>query len=343
MSSMSEDASRNAAFNAAAHAKVHHALWEDILQFTPEKAGHIRRGGIREGAGRDLAETQRMLEKIPPSQRAGVDGQSAAHNAKEYLSNKDASHIEPHSQGGSTRSDNLKWEAQSTNRARGDQPMTKQEQIGLDIKAQVDNLTGALGAGLKAAPRGAAIGAMTTVPFALLRNALRVVRGELSPQEAAAETAKETATGGAVGAVTAFTVTTVATACPPIAMALTALSPALLVVGGAGMVYQFFQLLDDHKQQVSFYYEAMTQQQLDDLRQVEDNLIDEHEKTLAAIGQVQVISEAIVSRPREAGIEGALKRCLESSQIVRSLGNASRTSTPKLKAMDQNVLPPCTE
>ncbi len=75
----------------------------------------------------------------------------------------------------------------------------------------------------------------------------------------ALETVKETAIGGGVGAVTAVTVTTIATACPPIAVALSAVSPALLVVGGAGMVYEFFKILDEHKQQVKDYYESLTQ------------------------------------------------------------------------------------
>lgn len=54
----------------------------------------------------------------------------------------------------------------------------------------------------------------------------------MSAQDAALETAKETAIGGGVGAATAFTVTVVAAACPPVAIALTAVSPVLLAAGG---------------------------------------------------------------------------------------------------------------
>lgn len=54
--------------------------------------------------------------------------------------------------------------------------MTSQEQIRLDAKWHFDNLTGAV----KAVPLGAAIGIATTV----LTNGLRVVRGEISAQEA---------------------------------------------------------------------------------------------------------------------------------------------------------------
>jgi hypothetical protein len=77
-------------------------------------------------------------------------------------------------------------------------------------KYHFDNLTGAVKAGLQAAPIGAAVGAVTTVPFSLLTHGLRVVRGEISAQEAVTATLKDTVMGGAVGGVTAFTTATFA-------------------------------------------------------------------------------------------------------------------------------------
>ncbi|MBD2464493.1 hypothetical protein H6G89_26150 [Oscillatoria sp. FACHB-1407] len=334
---MSDDSQRNSAVNATANIKVHHASLENIKNFTPEKVNHFYRGGIREGAGRTQAEMQQLLEKIPPSQRAGVDGESAARNVKEYLANKDASHIQPHSKGGSAHPDNIKWEDKSSNRARGDRSMTKQEQARLEVKAQFDNLTGAMKAGLGAMPKGAAIGAATTIPFALLKNSLRVVRGEITAQQAALETAKETAIGGGIGAVSAFTVTTIAVACPPVAIALTAISPALLVVGGVGMIHQFFQILDDHKTQVRSYYKSLTQDQLQYLSRVEEELIYEHDKTMALLAQAKETSAEIVNRPREAGVEGALKRYTESLKIHQSL--VSSFTSECIQASDQILLP----
>jgi hypothetical protein len=289
-----------------------------------------------------IASAKCGLDKVPPSQRAGVDGQSAAKNVKEYLSDKDASHIKSYNRGGSGQPDNIKWENKSINRARGDRHMTRQEQIKLDIQAQFDNLTGAIKAGIGAAPKGAVIGAVTTVPFSMLRNGLRAVRGEISPQEAAMEAGKETAIGAGVGAATAFTVTTVATACPPIAVALGAISPALLAVGGAGMIYQFFKILDEHKQQVKTYYESMTEQELQYLTQVEAELMYEHEKTMSVLDRQQELTEVIVNRPRESGVEGALQRYIESRQIYQSLQNASSQSK-SLQPSQQNLLPPITE
>lgn len=339
---MSNESIRNSAFNAAANSKVYHAQLKDISQFTPEKINHLSRGGIRHGVGRTTAERQQMLDKIPPSQRAGIDGQSAAHKVKKYLSDKDASHIKSHNQGGSGHPDNIKWENKSINRARGDRHMTRQEQIKLDIQAQFDNLAEALKAGIKAAPRGAVIGAVTAAPFSMLSNGLRVVRGEISAQEAAKETAKETGIGAGVGAATALTVTTVATACPPIAIALTAMSPALLALGGAGMIHQFFKILDDHKQPVKAYYESMTEQELQYLSQVEAELVYEHEKTMSVLDKQKQLTEVIVNRPHGSGVQGALQRYMESRQIYQSLQNAS-TKSKSLKPFQQNLLPPVTE
>lgn len=337
---MSNDSQRNSAFNAAANSKVSHARLDDIAQFTPEKINHFRRGGIRQGASRTSAEMQQMLDKVPPSQRAGIDGQSAAYKVKEYLSDKDASHITSHNRGGSSQPDNIKWENKSINRARGDRNMTRAEQRSLNTTTQFKNLTGAIKAGLRAMPKGAAIGAITTAPFSMLRNGLRVVRGQISAQDAAKETGKETLIGTGVGAATAFTVTTIATACPPIAIALAAISPALWVAGGAGLTCEFFKILGDHKKEVKAYYESMTEQELLYLSQVEAELIYEHEKTMSVLDEQEQLTKVIVNRPRESSVQGAMQRYMESRQIYQSLQNLP---TQSLKAPKQNLLPPINE
>ena len=323
---MSEDSNRNASVNAAANSHIHHVTLEDFGQFTPEKVNHIYRGGIRQGASRTDVQAQQMMDKIPASQRAGIDGQTAAARTKEYLSNKDASHINPHSKGGSAHPDNMKWEDRIPNRARGDKPMTLKEQRAIDAKANLDNLSGAMQRGMEAGLKGVVIGAVTTLPFSFLRNALRVSRGEMTSQEAVRETGKETLIGGAVGGVSAFTVTAFASAFPPIALALTAISPALLVVGGAGMVYEFFKILDDHKKEVRAYYDSLTDQQLSYLQQIEDEMIYEHKKNLRFLDEQKAFSEEIVNRPRKAGIEGAFERLQQSIAIAESMGLSGKDS-----------------
>jgi hypothetical protein len=328
---MSDESQRNSIFNVIADLNVHHATLEDLKLHTPEKLSHLQRGGLRDGIGRNEAQTQQMLDKIPPADRSGVDARSSAENVREYLTEKDASHVEPHSKGGSGHPDNIKWENRSTNRARGDRDMTPQEQFQLDFNAQIDNLTGAVKAGLKAAPKGAVIAAATTLPFAVLRNALRVVRGEISAQDAMQVTLKTTAIAGGAGGVTALTVTTIVAASPPIAMALAAISPALLAIGGAGMVKEFFNILDNHKEKTKAYYESLTQQELAHLEKIEEELIyehnknmeflaDERNKNLAFLAESKSINAKISNRPIENGVEAALKRYLESAEIARSLG-----------------------
>ncbi|MFB2771819.1 hypothetical protein ACE1AT_21395 [Pelatocladus sp. BLCC-F211] len=325
---MSDNYHPNSDVNAAATTKIHHAN----LQNLPSSTAHrLYKGGIRPGEpSRTRVQAQEMLEKIPPSQRAGMDGKSAASNAKNYLSDKHASHIEPHSKGGSNNPNNIKWENAKDNIARGDKTMSWQEKMRLNAKWQFDNLAGAVKAGFQAAPLGAAVGAVTTAPFSLLTNALRVVRGEISAQEATTATLKDTVMGGAVGGTTAFATTAVAAACPPIAIALTTAAPILAVVGTAGMVYEFFKILDDHKQTVRIYYESLTQQELERLQAIENEVIYEHQKNLEFLAEAEVINQEIKNRPIALGIEEAMQRLRESVAIAQYLG---------LTSADSNLLP----
>lgn len=321
---MSDDLERNSAFNAAANINVQHSQLQDLSLNT---ARRLYKGGIRPGEPtRTRVQAQEMLEKIPPSQRAGIDGKSAASNTEQYLSDKHASHIKPHSKGGSNNPNNIKWENAKDNITRGDKTMSWQEQMRLNAKWQFDNLAGAVKVGLQAAPKGAAVGAVTAAPFSLLTNALRVVRGEISAQEATTATLKDTVMGGAVGGATAFATTAVAAACPPIAIALTTLAPALAVVGAAGMVYEFFKILDDHKQDVRLYYESLTQQELEHLKAIENELIYEHQKNLEFLAETEKINQEITNRPIAPGIEGAMQRLRESVAIAQSLGLTSAES-----------------
>jgi hypothetical protein len=93
---MSDDLKRNSAFNAAANIKVQHAQLQDLSLSAARS--RLYKGGIRPGEPiRTRVQAQEMLEKIPPSQRAGIDDKSAASNTEKYLDGKHASHIEPHS------------------------------------------------------------------------------------------------------------------------------------------------------------------------------------------------------------------------------------------------------
>lgn len=334
---MSDNSECNSAINAVATTNIHHVQLCDLPLSTLNK---LRRGGIRPGeAIRTITQARKMLDKVPYSQQAGIDGNFAGASTKKYLSDKDASHIKPHSKGGSNHPKNIKWENAQDNRFRGNKAMTWEEQTRLNAKWHFDNLSGAVKAGIKATPMGAAIGAATTAPFSLFKNAFRVMRGEISSQEAAVETVKDTLTGGVVGGATAFATTAVAAACPPITIALTAAAPALLVVGTAGMVYEFFKILDHHKQAVRTYYESLTQQELERLQEIEDELLYEHAKNLEFLAETKVLNEEIKNRACEPGVEGALKRYLESVAIAKSLGIMPDDSN-LLAGFQKPLLPP---
>lgn len=334
---MSNDSEHNSAVNAAATSKVYHAKFQDLSASATRK---FYRGGVRRvEASRSYAQAQEMFNKVPPSQRAGANAKDAARNMRDYLSDKDASHVKPHSKGGSNDPSNIKWENAKNNRARGNKDMSWQEQANLGAKWHIDNLTGALKAGVKATPMGAAIGAVTTAPFSILTNGLRVVRGEISEGEAVLETLKDTGKGGVVGAASAFTITTVASACPPIAMALSAVSPALLAVGGAGMVYEFFHILESHKQAVKNYYDSLTKEELKRLQEIEDELTYQHQKNLDFLAEADAINKQIKNRPCEPGIEGAMKRYLESVNIAKSLGAMPNNSKHLPGNSQQGFLP----
>lgn len=326
---VSKEAYHNAAAIAAANAAVFHAnlqdLPSDILQ-------RLYQGGIRPGEpARSAAGAEQMLHEIPPAHRAGADPNSAAANVREYLADKHASHIQPYSQGGSSDPSNLKWESAQDNMARGGEPMTWQEQFQLDAQWHFDHLSGAFKAGLDAAPKGALVAASVTLPLALLRNGLRVVRKEITPSEAIQATIAEIIVNGAVGAATAFMVTTVATACAPIGAALAAVSPALLAIGGVGIVYQFFTLLDEHKQKVENYYDSLNEHELRQLEAIAEALdrqyaedLRQHAKNMEFLAEVEKASDYIVNRPCEPGARGALKHYFESVAIARSLGATSQ-------------------
>lgn len=334
---MSEESERNASLNAAANTRVYHA---DLTDLPPHLVRKMYRGGIRSGEPlRTPAQAAEMLNKVPPSQRSGIDSHSAGTNLQDYLADKHASHVKPHSQGGSNKPNNLRWENAKDNLARSDRPMSGPEQVKLGAQWQLDNLTGAVKAGVKAAPMGAAVGAVTTAPVSLLRNALRVVRGEISATEAVAETLKETTVGGVVGGAAAFSTTTIAAACPPIAIALTTVAPALLVAGSVGLVYEFFKVLDDHKQAVRAYYQSLTRQELQRLQEIEDELIEQHNRNLEFLAEAKAINDYLTNRPCEPGIEGAMKQYLKSVALAQSLG-ATSTNHSVLHPSQAKLLPP---
>ena len=320
---MSEDSNRNSGLNAAANSYVHHVTLEvDVKNYaSPKVYERIYSGG--RGVRRTDVQAQDLFEQIPASHRAGTDGKSAVAKVQEYLHGKDASHIIPHSKGGSSDPSNLKWEDHIRNQKRGGKIMTPKDHRALNAKVTSDNLSGAFKMGMDAGVKGAVIGAFTALPFSFLRNALRVSRGEITSDEAALEILKDTGIGSGVGGVTAFSVTYLASAFPPFAIALSAISPALWVAGGVGMISELVSILEHNKHQVRACYDNLTTQQLENLRQEEERLNYEHNES---IRNSQNLVQRITDRPRKYGIQSSLERLQETLEIARSLGVTEKDS-----------------
>jgi len=108
------------------------------------------------------------------------------------------------------------------------------------------------------------------------------------------------------------------------------------------MVYEFYKILDDHKKEVRDYYAALIEQQLGYLQQVEDELVYEHQKAMARLDAAQARADEITDRPRKAGVEGALKRLMESRQLAQSRQGARREQSA-LEPPVRQSLPPAIE
>ena len=317
-SSPDSSQSKIPAINAAATTSVHHAQISDFGTYN-----RFYRGGSRSGI-RSTPQAEQMLHKVPPSHRSGATSAEAVRNTERYLLDKDGSHVISHKNGGSGDPQNMVWESSKANRGRGGENMSIADRANLGVKWHLDNLQGALQAGLRAAPKGAIVGAVTVAPFSMMTQCLRVMRGETSTQEAVLETLKDTTLGAVTGGVSAFGITTIAAACPPVAAALTAASPLLLTAGAGAMVYEFFKILEDHKQVVRAYYQQLTQTDLDRLAALEAEWKYQHQKNLEFLRESRRVNAQISDRPRGTSIEDALNRYQESAAIALSLGAIDR-------------------
>ena len=183
------------------------------------------------------------------------------------------------------------------------------------------------------------VGAVTAAPFSMMTHCLRVIRGEISTEVAVLETLKDTTLGAGIGGVSAMSITTIAAACPPVAVALTAASPLLLTVGAGAMVYEFFKILEDHKQEVRAYYQQLTAADLERLAGLETEWQYQHQKNLDFIQQSRQVNAQISDRPLGTSIEDALNRYRESAAMALSLGAIDAAEMPILPGTHSRFLP----
>ena len=192
--------------------------------------GKFRLAGLGNGRGTRMPlEAQQLYVKtVPPHVRSmGLKA------VEDFLKGKDASHIESvaNAPGKAKMPGNVLWESHTRNLGRGAANMN----FGDKLRAKAGNSADAAKIvgknALGNAGRASLFGMLAEFPLSLAEGAIRVAKGKRSKEEAAKETAVNTAKAGAVAGVMAVAITGVAAfgAAP----ALGALSPVVVPLGVA--------------------------------------------------------------------------------------------------------------
>ena len=175
---------------------------------------------------------------------------------KQYLSTRDASHIQAKAHGGSNAADNMVFEDKKLNRGRNydymagrrDTPHMTQEELeavrAADRNAHRKNTTAnALLRGVKAT----AVAGLVEGGMALLEEGVEYRQGEISGKEYAKRVGVKAATAAAVGGATAAGYTALCAASPAAAAALPVVALGLAVVGAFTYVVRAKKAIDKHK------------------------------------------------------------------------------------------------
>ncbi len=150
-----------------------------LAQEMPKLADRLGRAGLRDGAMHSEADIMALFNQIPGTSKLGA----REWDIRVFLSGKDASHIYPHSRGGSGAAHNLRWEVRWANRARGAEVMTPGEQFYIRLYNGVDSVVknSAAIARLGLTATGTAI--LTQALVTALAYSLDLYRGEITVEE----------------------------------------------------------------------------------------------------------------------------------------------------------------
>ena len=186
--------------------------------------------GDERGLRRTVEEAQRFYESSVPDS-VKMRGEDAV---KEWLANKDASHIKSFENAPElARTDsNFLWEADSANRARGAADMTGLEQIQINLSGGFESFASTAA---EMMPQAAMYAAAIEGGISIIENSIYVYRGHKDVSTALQDVAKNTAKSAVIGLVAGGVVAgaSAAGAAPVLAAA----APVLGVVGGALLVY----------------------------------------------------------------------------------------------------------
>lgn len=155
----------------------------------------LARGGIREGAGRNITEMNEILELMPFGILAGKDAEL---KATEFIKDKDISHIIPYSHGGSNHAENLVFENSSANRARGAREISTNELEVIKEQNFNESLAAIQESVCSAAIDGLIFGAALGVGYACFEIGI-APKGEISKEEASKIIARNLIQGSCTG------------------------------------------------------------------------------------------------------------------------------------------------
>jgi hypothetical protein len=144
------------------------------------------------------------------------------------------------------------------------------QQFTIETEALFTNLQDSLNPSLKILSEEFIHGTSSNVPYSLLKNALRFVSGEASAEQAALDAVREVTSGTLRESASSIVLMSVATACPPIAIGLAAISPILSTMDNVAMAKQFFDLLSQYQPEIRTYYRGRSQLEISSLKKAED-------------------------------------------------------------------------
>ena len=179
---------------------------------------------------RTTAEAQSFFESSVPDS-VKIRGEDAV---REWLSGKDASHIESYKNAPEiVKSDsNYLWENASPNRARGAEDMTGLDQLQINLSGGFESFAATAA---EIVPQATLYAAAIEGSISIVENSIYVYRGQKDVSTAIQDVARNTAKSAIIGLVAGTAIAGVSTlgAAPVLAAA----APVLGVVGGAILVY----------------------------------------------------------------------------------------------------------
>ena len=162
--------------------------------------------GLSNGRGsRTLAEAEELFQQSVPRGIRNIGVKAI----EKFLKGKDASHIESvaNAPGKAKMLGNIKWEPHNRNLKRGSLSMNSGDKLRVHASNGADTARILGKNALGTAGRASLFGMLAELPLSLAEGAIRVAKGKRSKEEAARETAVNTAKAGAVAGVMAVALT----------------------------------------------------------------------------------------------------------------------------------------